>query len=429
MKQIVIVGGGAGGLELATRLGKTLGKQDKAKIILIDQNTTHLWKPLLHEVAAGTLDAHEDELSYLVHASRNHYSFQLGKVIGVDRRNKRITLETIKSDTGAEILPERQVNYDILVLAIGSITNDLGIKGVKENCLFLDQRHQADIFQQVLLKNIVRLQNKLLSELNIVIVGGGATGVELAAELKYMMDQVEAFGFDTINPKRDLKITLIEGASRILSNLPERISTLVTKELKKRGVEVLTNELVREIDENTIYTSSGKEIKGTMLVWAAGVKVDETIKKLDEFALNRLNQIEIKETLQTTIDNNIYAMGDCAHIQLGRHKKDLPPRAQVASQQAHYLAKTLINTLQNKPIKPFKYKDYGSLISMSQRNTFGSLMGKFTGSFLVEGKIARLVYLSLYKKHQSILHGSWRVFLLTLANRLTRKIKPHLKLH
>lgn len=429
MNQIVIVGGGAGGLELATRLGKKLGKNSRAKIILIDQNPTHLWKPLLHEVAAGTLDAHEDELSYLVHASHNDYSFQLGRLSGLDRTRKVICLEPIKGNNGTEILPYREIHYDILILAIGSLTNDLNIPGVKENCLFLDKRDQADIFQQIFLKNILRLQNKLLDELNIIIVGGGATGVELAAELNYMMDQVEIFGFDQIDPKRDLKITLIEAAPRILSNLPERISTLVTKELLKRGIQVLTNERVKEVKHDTIITASSKVITGTMIVWAAGVKVDEITHKLDGLPLNHLNQIEITDTLQTVIDDHIFAMGDCGYLKLVDSKSGLPPRAQVASQQAIYLAKAIPKFIKGKHLSPFKYKDYGSLISMSERNTFGSLMGKFTGSFLLEGKIARLVYLSLYKKHQSILHGPWRVFLLTLANRLTRRIKPHFKLH
>lgn len=428
MKQVVIVGGGAGGLELATRLGNSLGKKHKAKIILVDQNPTHLWKPLLHEVAAGTLDANEDEISYLVHASRNHYNFHLGRLKGLNRQRKIIYLDAIKSENNIEVLPERELSYDILVLAIGSITNDLRIKGVKENCLFLDERKQADLFQQVLLKNILRIQSNILNELNIVIVGGGATGVELAAELNYMLDQVKKYGFDQVDPKKDFKITLIEAAPRILSNLPERISKVVTEELQKRNITVLVDELVKEIDNDTVLTNSGKKIRATMIVWAAGVKVDEITKELGGLPLNNLNQIEIKATLQTIVDDSIFALGDCGHLTLNK-KEALPPRAQVASQQAAYLAKNIPRFLEGKRLAKFKYKDYGSLISMSERNTFGSLMGRFTGSFLIEGKLARMVYLSLYKKHQAILHGPWRVFLLTLANRLTRKIKPHFKLH
>lgn len=429
MKHIIIVGGGAGGLELATRLGRKLGRKGKAKITLIDQNTTHLWKPLLHEVAAGTLDANEDELSYRVHASRNHYTFQQGQLTAIDHDKHTIALGALYSEVGNEIVPERTYRYDKLVLAIGSITNDLNVKGVSENCLFLDQRFEADYFQQVFLKNILRLQNKLIDKLNIIIVGGGATGVELAAELNYMVAQMESYGFDHIDPRRDYKISLIEAAPRLLANLPERISNLVAKELTSRGITVLTGEQVQEVTSNEIITASGKHIHGTMIVWAAGVKVPELAKHLDELSLNRLNQIKVNSYLQTTVDPDIYAMGDCAEALSSHDQLPLPPRAQVASQQAMYLSQVFACMLIHKTIHPFRYRDYGSLISMSARNTLGSLMGRFTGSFLIEGRIARIVYLSLYKKHQAILHGYWRVFLLTLANRLTRKIKPHFKLH
>lgn len=429
MTKIVIVGGGAGGLELATRLGRTLGKSGKAQILLVDQHPTHLWKPLLHEVAAGTLDANEDELNYLVHASRNHYNFQLGKMTGIDRKNRAIFLSAINSESGAEIIPERTLHYGILILAIGSITNDLNVKGVQENCLFLDRREQADLFQQVFLKNILRLQNKVLDELNIVIVGGGATGVELAAELTYTVDQVKSYGLDQVDTNRDLKITLVEAAPRILSNLSERISKLVKQELIKRGINVLENELVQEVTEDYIITQSGKKIKGTMIVWAAGVKIDKVTQNLDGLPINKLNQIKVNDYLQSVEDNDIYAIGDCAAVKQKNTDILVPPRAQAASQQATYLAYALKRRLNDKPVPSFEYKDYGSLISMSERNTLASLMGRFTGSFLIEGKLARLVYLSLYKKHQVILHRHWRVFLMTLANRLTRRIKPHFKLH
>lgn len=428
-KQIVIVGGGAGGLELATRLGKTLGKKNKAKIILVDLYPTHIWKPLLHEVAAGTLDANEDQLNYFAHASKHHFYFELGEMIHLNRQKKEISLAPIYEDHKV-IIPQRTIKYDILVLAFGSLSNDLGIKGVRKHCLFLDERTQADRFQQLFFKHILRKQNQQDHSypLNIAIIGAGATGVELAAELHYTLEQVGTYGLDNINTKRDVKITLIEAADRILPGLPERVSDLTTKELHKLGIEVLTDVRVKEVEEDKIITVDGKIIPVTLVVWSAGIKGSEQVKNLDGLEFNHLNQLLVKQTLQTTKDENIFAMGDCASCPRDDTGLTVPPRAQAASQQATTLAKSLAGYIQGKPLLIYHYKDYGSLISLSKPNTVGDLMG-FTKSFLIEGTLARLAYLSLYKKHQAILHGGWRVLLLTLASSLTRKIKPRLKLH
>lgn len=300
MKHILIVGGGAGGLELATRLGKKLGRAGKAKISLVDENATHLWKPLLHEVAAGTLDANQDALNYFVHASLNHYYFQLGRMIGLNRQTKTIQLAPVMNDEDEEIIPARSVSYDVLVLAFGSITNDFGTPGVKEHALFLDDRHEADRFQQLFLKNLLQMQSTAsvdeTQKMRIVIVGGGATGVELAAELHYTVLQAVTYGLDNIIPERDIKITLLEAADRILPILPKRISTLATKELERRGIEVLTGERVISVSKNELKTASNKMIPATIIVWAVGVKVSEFEDKLDGLELNNRNQIVVKET-------------------------------------------------------------------------------------------------------------------------------------
>lgn len=130
LKKIVIVGGGAGGLELATQLGK-LGRGKKAKITLVDRNHSHLWKPLLHEVATGSLDEGVDALSYLAHARNHHFQFQLGSVVDINRENKTITLAELRDDKGELLVPERKLAYDTLVMALGSTSNDFNTPGVK----------------------------------------------------------------------------------------------------------------------------------------------------------------------------------------------------------------------------------------------------------------------------------------------------------
>ncbi|WP_430010440.1 NAD(P)/FAD-dependent oxidoreductase, partial [Methylophaga lonarensis] len=247
--KIVVVGGGAGGLELVTKLGKKLGKKGKAEITLVDSTSTHIWKPLLHEVAAGTLDSHEDEIEYLSQANCSGFRFRMGKMDGLDRKNKQISLAPTINKEGLEIIPRRHFDYDYLVIAVGSVSHDFGIKGVKDHCLFLDTTKQAETFQNKLLQAYLRAhtQGRPLDEgqLNIAIVGAGATGVELCAQLYEVSHLLTAYGLDEVKPT-DVKITLIEAADRILPGLPENISAAAHEELSKLGVEVLSGERVVE---------------------------------------------------------------------------------------------------------------------------------------------------------------------------------------
>jgi len=424
---IVIVGGGAGGLELATHLGDTLGRREQAKIILVDADLTHLWKPLWHEVAAGTLMADENQLNYIVHGYHHHFEFHQGKLFQLDRANKEITLASV-TDGQQEILPERQLSYDILVIAIGSISHDFQTPGVKENCYVLDKYEDCRRFQQDFLHQLMRLQEKQQQELSIGIVGGGATGVELAAELQFACQQ--ALNYKHQDPARgyQIDIQIIEAAPRLLAGLPEKISTATQQELQKRQIKVLTDEQVSEITAKTIHTKSGKAISASLKVWAAGIKADPLLTSLG-LETNQRNQLIVKPTLQTTLDENIFALGDCAACPQPDSDKLVPPRAQAAHQQALLLAKSLTRLLQGKSLLSYRYRDYGSLITLSRHNTFGNLMGNLLGNVMLEGRIARLVYLSLYRKHQAALYGWWRVILLSLAQFLSKPVRPRLKLH
>jgi len=413
------VGGGAGGLELAARLGKKLGKAGKAKITLVDANLTHLWKPLLHEVAAGTLNSHEDELNYISYGANHGFQFILGKLANIDREKKIIYL-----------MPTRTVSYDTLVIAIGSSVNDFSTPGVKENCSFLNDHLEANQFQQLFLKKILQAQNEAVpASLNIAIVGGGATGVELAAELYYAVHQVVSYGWEGLDPDKSVNITLIEAADTILSALPKRLAQATTKQLQKMGITIHTSQRVTEVTAEGLHTQSGLFIAADLKVWAAGIKAADFLQNLAGLETNRLNQLIVKQTLQTTRDDNIFAFGDCASCPQPGKPHFVPPRAQAAHQQASLLVKSLIRRLKGKAPLPFYYRDYGSLISLSRYDALGSLMGRFMGSVFIEGRLARLFYVSLYKMHQVALYGLWRVGLLTIANFLTRHLRPRLKLH
>ncbi len=429
--RIVIVGGGAGGLELATRLGRTLGKRKQASIVLVDANLTHIWKPLLHEVAAGSLNSSEDELNYVAQGKWNHFEFQLGRMSGLDRARKMIRLAAALDEDGGELLPERELAYDSLVIAVGSTTNDFGTAGAADHCIFLDTREQAERFHRQMLSHYLRAHagKNDDSRISIAIVGAGATGVELAAELHHAAHELAAYGLDRIQPQ-NMRITLIEAGPRVLPALPERISSPVHKTLEKLGVTVLTGTAVSQVTAEALHTVQGLEVPAGLKVWAAGIRAPAFLKDLDGLESNRINQLQVRPTLQTTLDDNIFAFGDCAACPLGDgSERTVPPRAQAAHQQASLLAKSLKLRRSGQALPEFQYRDYGSLISLSHFSAVGNLMGNLMGSVKLEGWLARMFYVSLYRMHQMALYGVLRTALLMLGDRIGRSTEPRLKLH
>ncbi|PAJ72867.1 FAD-dependent oxidoreductase [Pseudoalteromonas sp. NBT06-2] len=424
---IVIVGGGAGGLELATKLGHKLGKKNKANIVLIDKSRTHIWKPLLHEVATGSLDTSIDGVVYSAHAAQHGFNFQLGEFYELDNDNKLITIRLM--DDTSNSLSNCTVKYDHLVVAIGSISNDFNTPGVKEHCYFLDSHKQAERFQRALLNHFTQLhQNTDLDELKIAIVGAGATGVELSAELYHVAELLQSYGLNNMTAKK-LKIYLVEAGPSILPALSNRIASSAKRELLKLGVEIFENTRVTSANEQGLLTNEGVLIEADIQLWAAGVKVADFIKALDFFELTRSNQIVVKSNLQSTVDKSIYVLGDaCAFKQ--SDGSFVPPRAQAAHQMASCVAQNIINEVSYQPLENFIYKDHGSLVNLSRFSTVGSLMGNLTNnSMFIEGKIARFMYMSLYRMHQRAIHGSIKTFALWLIEKLMKVVKPRMKLH
>jgi len=436
LHHIIIIGGGAGGLELAARLGNKLGKKKKALITLIDCTLTHLWKPLLHEVAAGTLNSYEDELSYLALAHKNHFTFRLGRMDTLNRNKQEISTAPTLDNNGNEYIPSRTFKYDTLVFAVGSQTNDFGIKGVKEHCMYLDTRTEADLFHQHFFRNAYTAHAQTVplreGQLKIAIAGAGATGVELSAELHQAVNQLVEFGLDDL-PVDDVKISILEAAERILPALPSGLSDKTAKALAKIDVEILAGQRITEATAEGFITDKVGLVPAEIKVWAAGIKAPDFLARIDGLESNRINQLVVKETLETTHDDNIFALGDCAACPMQVTDDNVPPRAQAAHQQADMLVKSIRNRINNKPLPTYNYVDYGSLINLSRYTTIGNMMGNLignkAGSVMIEGLLARFVYMSLYKMHQVVIQGVIRVTLTTIANFLTQKTKPRMKLH
>ncbi len=430
MQKIIVVGGGAGGLELVTKLSRTIGKRKLAEVVLVDRSRTHVWKPLLHEVAAGVIDKQSDGVEYGIHASRHGYQFQLGNVSGVDRLNKLITLDPLISDDGEEILPARTLAYDMLVLAVGSISNDFGTPGVKDHSHFLDSLSQAERFHKSLLNQLLKInhQQDFNRKLQVTIVGGGATGTELAAQLHYIGDLAKTYGMPNISAER-LAITIIEAGPRILPALPERISYAARSALSKIDIEVRENTRITEANADGFITADGELIESDMQVWAAGVKAPAFLSEIADIEQNRIGQIVVTPELRALNDEHIFVIGDCAGVQ----QQDgtwVPPRAQSAHQMADTVAANLLARLQSLPLKPFKYVDYGSLVHFSKYSTVGSLMGKLSnGNMFVEGRLARMVYMSLYTFHQLAVHGRFKGLFTLLSRKVGHLLGPKFKLH
>ncbi len=450
MHRFIIVGGGAGGLELATGLGDKFGTADgkrtaRAQVTLIDRNSTHIWKPLLHEVAAGSLDPFSQELPYVAQARWHGFEFQQGDLLGIDRVAKRVTLGPLLDDEAGELLPQRDLEYDTLIVAIGSTTAFFGVPGAQENSLALDTVAQAELFRKRLIAACIRAEYRTeppcvapqdgihTPRIQVAIVGAGATGVELSAELRNTAQVLHAYGLHKLDPQRDIGIVLIEGGPRILPALPERVSTATAQLLAKAGVELMTGETVAEVSRTSIRTASGKTVAADLTVWAAGIRAPAVLSQLDGLTTNRLGQLIVRNTLQTETDDNIFALGDCAACPWpGGEKADrnVPPRAQAAHQQASFLLKSLERRLDGRPLPDYTYRDFGSLVSLGHFSAVGSLMGGLIGgNMLIEGLFARFMYQSLYRMHIAALHGVARMVLDTVAHWLRRSTAPRVKLH
>jgi NADH dehydrogenase len=432
--QIVIVGGGAGGLELVRRLGAKLGR-DAYDVILIERNQTHIWKPLLHEVAAGSLDANLDEVGYRSHGHRWGYRFFLGSLETIDRAARQVVVAPILDEDGTEIIGRHRIRYDYLILCLGAVSNDFGTPGVREHCLFLEDREQADRFRQKLLNHCLRVSRTMTTDsgadayVNVTIVGGGATGVELAAELFNAASALKHYGLEVFDESR-LRVTLVEAGPRILPALPINLAEAAHKELEALGVRVLVNTSIMEATSTGMGTRTGEVIGADLKIWAAGVRAPDVLKDIAGLETTRSNQLVVRPTLQTTRDDRIFAIGDCCYFKPDDSDRPVPPRAQAAHQMVRTAYRNVLSLIVDRPLETFVYRDRGSLVSLSRYSTIGSLMGNLVGGRMaVEGRIARIVYLSLYRMHLIGVHGWLKGIALILVGHVNRVVRPRLKFH
>lgn len=428
-ERIVVVGGGAGGLELVVRLARKLRRQKNLEVVLVDKSPSHIWKPLFHEVATGSMDSYHDEAAYRSLARTHRFVFVLGLVEDIDLEGKVIRVAPVEDESGGAMLPGRTLSYEQLVVSVGSHSNDFGIPGVREHSRQLDSREQAELFHRRFVSQLNRVNSmeSPSAELAIVIVGGGATGVELAADMHNVTQRLGEYGYEHFSSER-LSVSVIEAAPGLLPRLPDRIGVSVARELERIGVNVRTGTMVSAVDKDAVVTSDGERIRADISVWAAGVRAPDWLAA-SGFPTDRLGRIEVTPELQVRGHPGVYAIGDCCAC-FNADGSEVPPRAQAAHQMASIAVRNLLADRKGRPQKGFVYRDFGSLVSLSKFSTIGNLMGNLMrGTVFIEGWMARMVYLSLYRMHQRAIHGSFTTLLIMLGDRIHRATRAEIKLH
>lgn len=428
---VVIVGGGVAGLEIAATLGRRWrgrsARTGRPAVTLVDCDSAHVWKPMLHTIAAGTRDISQQQTTYVGLAKDAGFTFQPGALCGLDRSVRQIALAPLHAPDGRLLIPARQLPYDSLILALGSQANDFGTPGVAEHCWKIDSRPQADAFNQEVRLRILQCLAQDMP-LSIAIVGGGATGVELAAELVQLTELAVGYGAKGLAER--IAITLIESSPGLLAAFPDDISAAAQTRLESLGVRVMVGTRVSAAESDAFVLGDGRRVPATLKIWAAGVKASDLQCGLDGLEVGRGNQLLVRPSLQTTLDPAIFAVGDCASLTLPDAERPLAPTAQVAHQQAQHLILHLPHALERgAQIPDMSYRDFGALVSLADYDAYGSL-GKF-GLFkgvTIRGTLAQISHAWLYRSHQARLHGFWRGGLMWLVDRINSRIRSRIRL-
>lgn len=353
--RVVILGAGFGGLTAARALA------GKAEVILVDRHNFQTFLPLLYQVSTAGLAA-----DHVVHpvrgALRNtDVKFRMGSPISIDHKNKSVKLDS------SEVL-----EFDHLIVALGSVTADFGVPGVVEHGLGMKNVSEAIHIRAEVMRrfeDLCRFEDD--TRLSIAVVGGGPTGVEMAGALAEL--KRGPLHNDMAHAAEHIDIYLIEAGARILPMFSEGLSARATRDLQKLGVHVRTNTAVREIKSRTIVVREGEPIPAEVTIWAAGVKGEPTASILN-LPLSG-TRIASGPTLQVTNYPHIWAIGDISGAQTAEGRF-YPMVAPVALQQAKFVAQQIIDLTAGKTLKNFKYRDKGSMATIGRHKAIVEV-GKF----------------------------------------------------
>ncbi|MCU4188128.1 NAD(P)/FAD-dependent oxidoreductase [Flavobacterium sp. HXWNR29] len=368
--RIVIIGGGFAGISLAKKL-----RNKKVQVVLLDKHNYHNFQPLMYQVATGGLEP--DSIAYPIRKIVQEYKdfyFRLAEVREIDAKNN-----TLYADIG-------ELKFDYLVIATGSKTNYFGNKEIERNSMAMKTIPQSlnirslilENFEQALLTNDIDERHGLM---NFVLVGGGPTGVELAGALAEMKKAILPKDYPDLDVRK-MEINLIQSGDRILNTMSENASEKAEKFLLDLGVSVWKNVRVTGYDGKTVTTNSDLSFDSATVIWTAGVqgslphglKADSFIKNVDRIKVNQYNQVEGYD--------NLFAIGDIAVMTSEAYPQGHPMMAQPAMQQGRLLAENVIRLLDKKEMKPFVYKDKGSMATIGRNKAVVDLPKfKFSGVF------------------------------------------------
>lgn len=426
--KILILGAGFGGIYTAINLSRRFKKRADIEITLVDGNRYHLFKPMLHEVATGSVDpTHIIQPIRTVARGRN-FSFVEGFVQRIDLKNKKILIcsecascTKVKDmnldefDISGKIfkpLKRKRLDYDYLVLAVGGQPNFYKIPGVQDFALPLYsledavkiREHVSRAFEIADHLEDPEIRKRVLT---FVVAGAGPTGIEFITELHDWIFHTLIGNFENIR-KEDPHLILVEAGHDILPFSAENIRRDARKTLDEMKIEIMTESPVLELRKNYVQTGGNnpQDIFTNTLVWAAGVKSNELLDDLD-LEKDRIGRIKVDEYLGVLNHPGLYALGDCAAFQAKGHDYPLPQTGQVAVQEAACLVKNIVHDIEGKPKKPFRYRDMGSMVSLGERSAVSNIFG-FIG---LSGLLGWLSWKLVYLRHLIGIHRKARVIL------------------
>ncbi|WP_243421808.1 NAD(P)/FAD-dependent oxidoreductase [Marinifilum breve] len=367
--RVVIIGGGFAGLKLARQLANT-----KYQVVLIDRNNFHQFQPLFYQVATSGLEP--SSISFplrKIFQKKSNVHFRMADLLEVNSKENEIYTSLGK------------LKYDYLVLATGVSTNYFGNKNIEEFSIPMKSVSEAIFLRNSILRNYEKALNesdpeKAANYMNIVLVGGGPTGVELAGALAEMKSEILPKDYPELDFSL-MNVYLFEASDKLLNGMSEKASAKAKKFLEKLGVIVRTNARVADYDGLTIRLDDDEEFKSYTMVWAAGVAA-RPIKGISENASVRAGRLQVDQYNKIVGLDNVFAMGDLAYQTEGKFENGHPQVAQVGLQQAGNLAKNFKRLLQNKEIKAFHYTDRGSMATIGKNLAVADLPGmKMQGFF------------------------------------------------
>jgi NADH dehydrogenase len=368
--KVVILGGGFGGLAAARALHKA------ADVTVVDRHNYQTFLPLLYQVSTAGLAA--DHVAYPIRGAlrKTPVKFRMGSPISIDHKNKEVKLDS------SELL-----KFDHLIIALGSVSADFGIPGVKEFTLGMKTVSEALTIRAEIMRrfeDLCRFEDD--TKLSITVVGGGPTGVEMAGAIAELIRG--PLKSDQANAAAHIDITLIEAGPRLLPPFAPSLSARTKKDLEKLGVKVLVNAAVQEVEHRKIKLKDGSTIASEITIWAAGVKGSDAMLQLNLPTLG--NRVAVEPTMQVKNYPYVWALGDIA-ASVDKNGNQLPMVAPVAIQQGKFIAKQIARLGKNKNLENFKYLDKGSMATIGRNKAVVQVKG-----IKISGAIAWLIWLWLH---------------------------------